>query len=181
MQGGGTFDASGAFRDERWSDEDDGAEERKEVSNSGDHHHHQRDDEAEPHGAGVDDESAHQFDDAEVKVVGAAEVSKEASIELSDGGNSLLGEPALTASPARSVSDQIEEQPTVMERESGGPAIAIVDHPEHHGRTCEEDGLEHAQAVASTLVAQLVEDEDHPKEVAPPNHHGPVTDQWFYR
>lgn len=46
-----------------------------------------------------------------------------------------------------------------------------------------EDGLEHAQAVVSDLVAHLVEDEDLPKaSPSPPNHNAAaVMDQWFYR
>ena len=58
-----------------------------------------------------------------------------------------------------------------MYRESG-LSMTSVDPVGHHGhRVCEEDGLEHAQAVASTLVAQLVEEEDQPKETLIPNHH----------
>jgi hypothetical protein len=47
----------------------------------------------------------------------------------------------------------------------------------------DEDGLEHAQAVVSTLVAQLVEDEDQPKpSPSPPNPQLNLSmDQWFYR
>lgn len=47
----------------------------------------------------------------------------------------------------------------------------------------DEDGLEHAQAVVSTLVAQLVEDEDQPKSSpSPPNPQlNLIMDQWFYR
>jgi len=64
----------------------------------------------------------------------------------------------------------------------GGLAMTSVDPVGHHdNRVCEEDGLEHAQAVASTLVAQLVEEEDQPKETLIPNHHIVGMEQCFYR
>ena len=133
----------------------------------------------------------HQYDGVEMSQKEA--VSKEPSIEsqLSEG-SSMTGDPVMAASPSRSLSsDHFDEKPTESclpianaaagSAVGGGGGVVVVDRV--HGRG-EEDGLEHAQAVASTLVAQLVEDEDHSKEEEEPpmaNHHISGTDQWLYR
>ena len=180
MQGGGTFDASGAFRDERWSDEDDVGDERKRSGGDGQQNRVLLEEEAEPSGTVEDQANTHQVESVEVKDGGQA-VSKEASVEShSDGTSSMTGE-QIVASPGHSAHDKLEDVRAAMDRESG-LSMTSVDPVDHHGhRVCEEDGLEHAQAVASTLVAQLVEEEDQPKETLIPNHHIVGMEQWFYR
>lgn len=144
MQGGGTFDSSGAFRDERWSDEEDADGKKKRVLKRRDG----------PPGAqnGVD---AHE--------PAAQEQPVEAKREETPG---TPESPARTVTPPSAVAES-----TSPARSPGSSGAGPV--------RADEDGLEHAQAVVSTLVAQLVEDEEQPKP-APSPPSGSV-DQWFYR
>lgn len=190
MQGGGTFDASGAFRDERWSDEDDSEGDRKRLG-SGEKF---ADDETEAAAALssldesnlADDECLQpaKVSDADPVVVNS--VTKQASVESlpsESGGfsaeviDAAESPTAINGSPVRSNSANLDDgrSPERLLPVNNNNVVDV----DHNSRT-DEDGLEHAQAVASTLVAQLVEDEDQPKEVPVPNHVSGM-DQWFYR
>lgn len=152
LQGGGTFDSSGAFRDERWSDEDDGEGKKRRVLRKR-----------------VDPSQEGNADDGG----GAGDLPTQA-IDIKE-------PPAEEASPAI----QVASVPAVV------PVAAAVNASPVHPRgpspessqpvRVDEDGLEHAQAVVSTLVAQLVEDEDQPKSSPSPPNPNMGMDQWFYR
>lgn len=164
LQGGGTFDSSGAFRDERWSDEDDGEGKKRRVLRK-------RADPSQDGSGGTEDGSC--------PVDSPSHVSEMKEVPVEELVPSVA--PVAAAGPAAGASQ--------------APAAAVNLSPVHRGPSPEsqqssqpvrvdEDGLEHAQAVVSTLVAQLVEDEDQPKSSpSPPNPPNPNIgmDQWFYR
>ena len=152
LQGGGTFDSSGAFRDERWSDEDDGeGKKRRVLRRKGDP---SQEGSAED-GAGTGDLPSSQATDI-----------KELAVEESPPTVPAAVVPVAVPAAAVNVSPVHPRGPSP---ESSQP-IRV-----------DEDGLEHAQAVVSTLVAQLVEDEDQPKSSPSPPNANLGMDQWFYR
>lgn len=151
LQGGGTFDSSGAFRDERWSDEDDGDGKKRRVLRK-------RIDPLHDASTGAEDNST-AISDSPSKTSDQDQLSEESI----------------------SVTVQVGGQPTNRVINSS-PPVQRGPSPESTQPTrVDEDGLEHAQAVVSTLVAHLVEDEEQPKPShSPPNAHLSM-DQWFYR
>lgn len=174
-QVGGTFDASGAFRDERWSDEEDPDGKKRAA------------------GKKWTNETDSTTSDQDFKKTEVKEIIVDSPIERKPVENNHVVSPiysfnsnvtfktfislpkAETASisPVRSVSAHVDERIA----DSNDPPTTIINDQQV---PVEEDGLEHAQAVVSTLVAQLVEDEDQPKELPMPTHI-PGMDQWFYR
>ena len=150
LQVGGTFDSSGAFRDERWSDEDDGEGKKRRVLRK----------KVDPSHDGGDE-------DAPVIVDSPSKDSvKEAQ---------MYEEPAATPPSATPV---VNSSPPVPVRGPSPDASSMLSQPIR----VDDDGLEqHAQSVVSTLVAQLVEDEDQPKSSPSPPNPQLSMDQWFYR
>lgn len=114
-------------------------------------------------------------------------------------GNAVPDDPGSAADSSPQTSDNKEpvvaEEPPQAAASAATPVaaqpVAASVSPIHRGPSPEhvpsqparidEDGLEHAQAVASTLVAQLVEDEDQPKTSPSPPMSNLSMDQWFYR
>ena len=157
MQGGGTFDSSGAFRDERWSDEEDADGKKKRVLKKR---------EQEPPAQNGTDAIASEPPSQEPQ---PPVEPKDASPPNEETSNSpLTAQRTPSATPPSAVP---ESASPVRSPVSADPAPVRVD----------EDGLEHAQAVVSTLVAQLVEDEDQPKPTPSPPSSVAGMEQWFYR
>ena len=159
LQGGGTFDASGAFRDERWPDGTaaGGSASADSLDSSGDGKKRR----APP--TAVTNSN---------KKVDSADQQQQSSDK--DNGLNEVKKPL--ASPPKSETKSSTEVVT--------PVAPPIQEPAPAKPVEVDDGLElHAQAVVSTLVAQLVDqDEDQPP---PPNAQGspspPGLDQWFYR
>lgn len=165
LQGGGTFDSSGAFRDERWSDEDDGDGKKRRVLRK-------RVDPSHDGIAGAEDSGGNG-------TAVAVDSPSKASDDVQE--QQLPDESVPTAvavqAGAQQTTNVISSTPPVQRGPS--PESTLSSQPTR----VEEDGLEHAQSVVSTLVAQLVEDEDQPKpSLSPPNPPLNLSmDQWFYR
>lgn len=180
-QVGGTFDASGAFRDERWSDEEDPDGKKRMAAKKW---------------ANETDSTTQEQDFKKTSEVKESLVDSSLERKPSIENNHVVSfihccctfirffyfddlnffqfkADAASVSPVRSVGAHVDERVA----DSSDPSPTVINEQQV---PVEEDGLEHAQAVASTLVAQLVEDEDQPKELPMPNH---ITgmDQWFYR
>lgn len=164
LQGGGTFDASGAFRDERWPDGTaaGGSASADNLDSSG---------EKKRRPAAVNNKKSDgQATSADQQQQPSG---KEVPIEVK--------KPISSPPKSEPKSSEIAAPVAPPNQEPPQPAKGDVD-----------DGLElHAQAVVSTLVAQLVdqEDEDQPPpnsanaqgSPSPPHHLAPEMDQWFYR
>lgn len=168
LQGGGTFDSSGAFRDERWSDEDDGEGKKRRVLRK-------RVDPSQDGSGGPEDAKGGVDEDSPThQAVEIKETQPEESVPVVT--------PVAAVAPISVPVSAVSAQPA---------AAAVNLSPVHRGPSPEsqssqpvrvdEDGLEHAQAVVSTLVAQLVEDEDQPKSSPSPPNPNNSMDQWFYR
>ena len=99
-------------------------------------------------------------------------------------GNAPGGQEKRAGAPANVSPARHDQQPQLQRPDPNGPSLllepAAQQQQQHQPvRLDVEDGLEHAQAVVSDLVAQLVEDEDLPKaSPSPPNL---AMDQWYYR
>lgn len=158
LQGGGTFDASGAFRDERWGDEDPGSEALRKKRGTA-----LTKTDGDDGGPSSNADAPGSSSPKDGQVPGEKPNGERAPEPI---------RPVANKSPIRPAEQGIPEQPVAVQRPNSSPPA----------RVDVEDGLEHAQAVVSTLVAQLVEDEDQPPKESPsPPHHHAGMDQWFYR
>lgn len=160
MQGGGTFDSSGAFRDERWSDEEDADGKKKRVLKRREH-------DPQRH---VENGTGAETPTAEPPIQRVEQSVAEAKDAPGDEPPSASS-PVIAQRPSTATPPSAGAGSPVRRPESTGPVAVRVD----------EDGLEHAQAVVSTLVAQLVEDEDQPKPTPSPPVAFPGSEQWLYR
>ena len=152
LQGGGTFDASGAFRDERWPD-------------------------GTAAGGSTSADNQDSSGDKKRRAVAVNNKKPDGQATSADQQQQPSGKD-VPIEAKKPISSPPKSEPKTSET----PQQAKVDV---------DDGLElHAQAVVSTLVAQLVDqDEDQPPpnsanaqgSPSPPNHLAPEMDQWFYR
>lgn len=164
LQGGGTFDSSGAFRDERWSDEDDGEGKKRRVLRKKADPSQENGDEGPDDGVGTNANPASKV--SEIKEPLPEELSSPSSVHLHSSAS-----PPTSAALTKAVPVDLSPVHRGTSPDSQSSQPIRVD----------EDGLEHAQAVVSTLVAQLVEDEDQPKSSPSPPNPNIGMDQWFYR
>ena len=163
LQGGGTFDASGAFRDERWPD-------------------------GTAAGGSTSADNQDSSGDKKRRAVAVNNKKPDGQATSADQQQQPSGKD-VPIEAKKPISSPPKSEPKTSE--TTAPVAPPNKEPPQQAKVDVDDGLElHAQAVVSTLVAQLVDqDEDQPPpnsanaqgSPSPPNHLAPEMDQWFYR